>query len=237
MVRREPVGVCAQVTPWNYPLMMAIWKIAPALAAGNTVVLKPSDTTPVSTLLLAEVAAEFLPPGVLNVVCGDRDTGRALVSTRSRRWSRSPARSARAWRSPRPRRPASSASTWSWAARPPRSSSTTPTPTAARGHRGAGYFNAGQDCTAATRVLAEPRSHDDFVDALAGRRAGQTTGGRDDEDATSARSTTPGQLARVRGSSSGCPGTPRCWRAATGSATAATSSPRPSSPGCTRTTR
>ncbi|HKD96729.1 MAG TPA: aldehyde dehydrogenase family protein, partial [Micromonosporaceae bacterium] len=79
-VRREPIGVCAQVTPWNYPLMMAIWKIAPALAAGNTVVLKPSDTTPASTLLLAEVASEFFPAGVFNVVCGDRDTGRALVS-------------------------------------------------------------------------------------------------------------------------------------------------------------
>src|SRR6201989_1769848 len=80
MIRREPIGVCAQVTPWNYPMMMAIWKIAPALAAGNTVVLKPSDTTPVSTLLLAEIAAEFMPPGVLNVICGDRDTGRALVA-------------------------------------------------------------------------------------------------------------------------------------------------------------
>ena len=80
MIRREPVGVCAQVAPWNYPMMMAVWKFAPALAAGNTVVLKPSDTTPVSTLLLAEIAAEFLPPGVLNVICGDRDTGRALVS-------------------------------------------------------------------------------------------------------------------------------------------------------------
>ena len=68
------------MTPWNYPLMMAIWKIGPALAAGNTVVLKPSDTTPASTLLLAELAAEFFPPGVFNVVCGDRDTGRALVS-------------------------------------------------------------------------------------------------------------------------------------------------------------
>ena len=79
-VRREPIGVCAQVTPWNYPLMMAVWKFAPALAAGNTVVLKPSDTTPVSTLLMAEIAAEFLPPGVFNVVCGDRDTGRALVA-------------------------------------------------------------------------------------------------------------------------------------------------------------
>src|SRR6185369_13680047 len=79
-VRREPIGVCGQVTPWNYPFMMAIWKIAPAIAAGNTVVLKPSDTTPASTLLLAEIAAEFLPPGVLNVVCGDRDTGRAVVA-------------------------------------------------------------------------------------------------------------------------------------------------------------
>src|ERR1700709_1061893 len=79
-VRREPIGVVGQVTPWNYPLMMAIWKIAPALAAGNTIVLKPSDTTPASPLLLAEVAAEFSPPGVFNVVCGDRDTGRALVS-------------------------------------------------------------------------------------------------------------------------------------------------------------
>ena len=78
-VRREPIGVVGQVTPWNYPLLMMIWKIAPALAAGNTVVLKPSDTTPASSTLLAEIAQEFLPPGVLNVVCGDRDTGRALV--------------------------------------------------------------------------------------------------------------------------------------------------------------
>ena len=76
-VRREPVGVVGQVTPWNYPLMMMIWKIAPALAAGNTVVLKPSDTTPASSTLLAEICQEFLPPGVLNVVCGDRGTGRA----------------------------------------------------------------------------------------------------------------------------------------------------------------
>src|SRR5689334_5920058 len=79
-VRREPIGVCAQVTPWNYPLLMAVWKIAPALAAGNTVVLKPSDTTPASTILLAEIAAEFLPAGVLNVICGDREAGRALVA-------------------------------------------------------------------------------------------------------------------------------------------------------------
>src|SRR6188472_1644571 len=79
MIRRDPIGVVASIAPWNYPLLMAAWKLAPALAAGNTVVLKPSDTTPVSTLLLAEIAAGFLPPGVLNVVCGDAGTGRALV--------------------------------------------------------------------------------------------------------------------------------------------------------------
>src|SRR5207248_8434998 len=79
-VRREPIGVVAQVSPWNYPLMMAIWKIAPALAAGNTVVLKPAETTPETTVMLAELAAQFLPPGVMNVVCGDRETGRALVA-------------------------------------------------------------------------------------------------------------------------------------------------------------
>jgi betaine-aldehyde dehydrogenase len=78
-VRREPIGVVGQVTPWNYPMMMAVWKFAPAIAAGNAVVLKPSDTTPETTLRLAEIAAEFLPPGVLNVITGDRDTGRALV--------------------------------------------------------------------------------------------------------------------------------------------------------------
>jgi betaine-aldehyde dehydrogenase len=78
-VRREPIGVVGQVTPWNYPLNMAIWKVGPALAAGNTTVLKPSDTTPLTTLLLAEIAAEHLPPGVLNVITGDRSTGARMI--------------------------------------------------------------------------------------------------------------------------------------------------------------
>ena len=79
-VRREPIGVCGAVTPWNYPMMMAVWKWAPALAAGNTMVLKPSDTTPVSTAAAGrDHGRALVPPGVLNVVCGDRDTGRALV--------------------------------------------------------------------------------------------------------------------------------------------------------------
>src|SRR4028119_1802620 len=78
-IRREPVGVCGQVTPWNYPMMMAVWKFAPAIAAGNAIVLKPSDTTPISTVMLAEIASEFLPPGAFNGVCGGRDTGRATA--------------------------------------------------------------------------------------------------------------------------------------------------------------
>lgn len=78
-VRREPIGVCAQVAPWNYPMMMGVWKFAPALAAGNTVVLKPSDTTPASTVLMAEIIGSIVPKGVFNVICGDRDTGRAMV--------------------------------------------------------------------------------------------------------------------------------------------------------------
>ena len=78
-IRREPIGVVGQVTPWNYPMTMAMWKIAPALAAGNTIVLKPSDTTPETTLLLAEVAGEFLPEGTFNVVTGDRNTGRRVI--------------------------------------------------------------------------------------------------------------------------------------------------------------
>jgi betaine-aldehyde dehydrogenase len=103
-IRREPIGVVGQVTPWNYPMMMAVWKIAPALAAGNTVVLKPSDTTPETTLLLAEIASEFLPAGTFNVVTGDRDTGRLVVEHPTPRWSPSPARCARVPRS-RPARP------------------------------------------------------------------------------------------------------------------------------------
>ena len=78
-IRREPIGVCGQVTPWNYPMMMAVWKWAPAIAAGNTVVLKPSDTTPASTVWMANLMNEFLPAGVINVICGERETGAALV--------------------------------------------------------------------------------------------------------------------------------------------------------------
>jgi len=85
MVRREPIGVVGQIAPWNYPLMMAIWKIGPALATGNTIVLKPSELTPLTALRLAELAAEVLPPGVLNVITGDGRPGRRRPGAPSRR--------------------------------------------------------------------------------------------------------------------------------------------------------
>ncbi|WP_425457917.1 gamma-aminobutyraldehyde dehydrogenase [Actinotalea subterranea] len=176
-VRREPIGVVGQVTPWNYPLMMAIWKIAPALAAGNTVVLKPSDTTPASTILLAQVAAEVLPPGVFNVVCGDRDTGRALVEhaipamvsiTGSVRAGMEVAGSAA--------RDVKRVHLELGGKAPVVVFGDADVAAAAEAIAGAGYYNAGQDCTAATRVLVHESVHADFVAALAEQARGTRTG-------------------------------------------------------------
>ncbi|GAA3812100.1 gamma-aminobutyraldehyde dehydrogenase [Cellulomonas soli] len=199
-IRREPVGVVGQVTPWNYPLMMAVWKIAPALAAGNTVVLKPSDTTPASTLLLAEVAAEVLPPGVLNVVCGDRDTGRALVAhprsdmvaiTGSVRAGSQVAEAAsvdvkRVHLELGGKAPVIVFADADLAA-------------AAEGIAAAGYYNAGQDCTAATRVLVQASAHADFVAALAEQARGTRTGMPDDPTVAFGPVNNAHQLERVTG--------------------------------------
>ena len=200
-IRREPIGVVGQVTPWNYPLLMAVWKIAPALAAGNTVVLKPSDTTPETTLRLAEIASEFLPAGALNVITGDRETGRMLVEHRT---------------------PGLVAITGSVRAGAEVAASAAPNVTrvhlelggkapvvvfddadieaAVEGIAIAGYFNAGQDCTAATRVLAAPGIHDDFVAALAEYARGSAPVGLpDDEDALFGPVNNARQLAHVSG--------------------------------------
>lgn len=167
-VRREPIGVVGQVTPWNYPLNMAVWKFAPALAAGNTTVLKPSDTTPTSTLLLAEVAAEFLPPGVLNVITGDRTTGAAMIDHRipqlvsitgSVRAGMEVARAASADLKRVHLELGGKAPVIVFA--------DADIEKAVEGIAVAGYFNAGQDCTAATRVLVHQDVHDEFVAALA----------------------------------------------------------------------
>ena len=198
-VRREPIGVVGQVTPWNYPLMMMVWKIGPALAAGNTIVLKPSDTTPASSVLLAELAQEFLPPGVLNVVTGDRDTGRTLVEhptpqlvaiTGSVRAGSQVAASAASGLKRVHLELGGKA--------PVIVFDDADIEAAAEGIAGAGFFNAGQDCTAATRVLAGPGVHDDFVAALTEQARGTRTGLPDDEVEYGPLNN-PDQLARVTG--------------------------------------
>jgi betaine-aldehyde dehydrogenase len=200
MIRREPVGVCAQVTPWNYPMMMAVWKFAPALAAGNTVVLKPSDTTPVTTLLLAEIAAEFLPPGVLNVVCGNAATGRELVAheipqmvsiTGSVRAGMEVATAAAAGLKRVHLELGGKA--------PVIVFDDADIGRAAAQIAEAGYYNAGQDCTAATRVLAGPRVSADLTDALAERARGTKVGGLDVPDADYGPLNNLAQLQRVQG--------------------------------------
>jgi len=168
-VRREPIGVIGQVTPWNYPMMMAIWKFAPAIAAGNTVVLKPSDTTPVTTIRIAELIAESgaLPPGVFNVICGDRETGRAVVEhpiprmvsiTGSVRAGINVAESAA--------RDLKRSHLELGGKAPVVIFDDADINAAAQWLAVAGYFNAGQDCTAATRMLVHDKVYDQFVAAM-----------------------------------------------------------------------
>jgi len=170
IIRREPVGVVGQVAPWNYPMMMAVWKFAPAIAAGNAVVLKPSDTTPASTIRMAELIAEAgaLPPGVLNVVCGDRDTGRALVEhpipamvsiTGSVRAGMEVAGAAA--------KDVKRVHLELGGKAPVVVFDDADLEAVAEAIAIAGYFNAGQDCTAATRVMAAPGIYSDLVAALA----------------------------------------------------------------------
>jgi betaine-aldehyde dehydrogenase len=199
MIRREPVGVCAQVAPWNYPMMMAVWKFAPAIAAGNSIVLKPSDTTPATTVLLAEIANQFLPAGVFNVVCGDRDTGRTMVAhqtpamvsvTGSVRAGMEVAEAAskslkRVHLELGGKAPVVVFDDADLAAAAAQISMT-------------GYFNAGQDCTAATRVIAGPKVYGDFVEALA-EAAKNTKTGKPQDDVLYGALNNANQLARVSG--------------------------------------
>ena len=203
IVRREPVGVCAQVAPWNYPMMMAVWKFAPALAAGNTVVLKPSDTTPASTVLLAEILGAILPKGVFNVVCGDRDTGRLMVEhpvpamasiTGSVRAGMEVAVSAakdvkRVHLELGGKAPVVVFEDLDSAA----------IAKAVEDISVAGFFNAGQDCTAATRVLVHEAIHDEFTAALAKAASETRTGLPDDEDVLYGPLNNANQLAQVTG--------------------------------------
>jgi betaine-aldehyde dehydrogenase len=198
MIRREPVGVIGQVTPWNYPMMMAVWKWAPAIAAGNTVVLKPSDTTPASTVWMANLMAEFLPAGVFNVVCGERETGAALVNHK---------------------RPDMVSITGSVGAgiqvaesaakqvkrvhlelggkAPVVVFADADLAAAAEAIAIAGYFNAGQDCTAATRVIVQDTVYNDFVALLTEQAKAVAIGAPADEDVFLGPVNNSNQLARV----------------------------------------
>jgi betaine-aldehyde dehydrogenase len=199
-IRREPIGVCAQVTPWNYPMMMAVWKWAPAIAAGNTVVLKPSDTTPVSTVWMAELMQEFLPEGVVNVVVGGRDTGRHLIDheipqfvsiTGSVRAGMEVAQSAskdlkKLHLELGGKAPvvifddANLEAACEWIAV-------------------AGYFNAGQDCTAATRVIVEASAYEDVVTLLSEQAKNNIKVGMPNDDVLVGPVNNANQLARVQG--------------------------------------
>ncbi len=199
-IRREPVGVCGQITPWNYPLMMAVWKWAPALAVGNTTVLKPSEQTPASTVRMAELLADVFPAGVLNVVLGGAGTGRALV-----------------------RHPAVAMVSLTGSTRAGREVARLGAERLARVHlelggnapvvvfgdadpvataeavAGAAFFNAGQDCTAATRVLVERDAHDALVAALADEAAAAVTGDPYDDDTVFGPLVSADHLAKVVG--------------------------------------
>src|SRR5918996_1947409 len=199
-VRREPVGVIGQVTPWNYPMMMAVWKFAPAIAAGNTVVLKPSDTTPVKTVRMAEIMAEFLPPGVFNVICGDRHTGAKLVThdipamasiTGSVRAGREVATAAA--------KDLKRVHLELGGKAPVIVFDDADVEAATTAISEAGYFNAGQDCTAATRVLAGGKVHDDFLAEITNQAKSTKTGPPSDEDVLYGPLNNPTQLERVRG--------------------------------------
>ena len=200
IIRREPVGVCAQVAPWNYPMMMAMWKLAPAIAAGNTIVLKPSDTTPVTTTMLAELAAEHLPPGVFNVVCGDRDTGRMMVNhstpamvsvTGSVRAGTEVAQAASA--------DLKRVHLELGGKAPVVVFDDADIAAAAEAIAVAGYFNSGQDCTAATRVLVHSSIRQDFVDALSQQARDAKVGSPYEEDVLCGPVNNSNQLAHVLG--------------------------------------
>ncbi|MGW0809770.1 gamma-aminobutyraldehyde dehydrogenase [Nonomuraea sp. NPDC002799] len=201
VIRHEPIGVIGQVTPWNYPMMMAVWKIAPALAAGNTIVLKPSDTTPASTLVLADILGSVLPAGVFNVVAGDRETGALVVGhpaasmvaiTGSVGAGMSVARSAaddlkRVHLELGGKAPVVVFEDVKDLAR------------AAADIATAGLYNAGQDCTAACRVLVQESVHDEFVAALTEAAAGTVTGDLSNEEALYGPLNNESQLAKVQG--------------------------------------
>jgi betaine-aldehyde dehydrogenase len=200
-IRREPIGVIGQITPWNYPMVMATWKFAPAIAAGNTVVMKPSDTTPAVTLLLAEIASEFLPKGVFNVVAGDRETGRHMVEdsipqmiaiTGSVRAGMEVAKSAASDLKRVHLELGGKAPVLIFPDADLKRAADTLVEAA--------FYNAGQDCTAATRFLVHESIEQEFLDLFtqAVTKSGKT-GTPDRDDVLFGAINNAAQLERVKG--------------------------------------
>ncbi len=170
MVRRDPIGVVASIAPWNYPLLMAAWKIAPALAAGNTVVIKPSENTPLSLLRLAPILNEVLPEGVINIICGNGpDVGQALIShplvrmislTGDVRTGRAILKAAAGEQIKRTHLELGGKA-------PVIVLKDADLDAVVNTLREASFYNAGQDCTAACRVLADAAIADELTDKLA----------------------------------------------------------------------
>ena len=190
-VRREPIGVCAQVTPWKW---------APAIAAGNAVVLKPSDTTPASTVFMAQIMSEFLPDGVINVICGERETGALLVDhatpamvsiTGSVRAGMEVAGAAA--------KSLKRVHLELGGKAPVVVFNDADLQAAAEGIAIAGFFNAGQDCTAATRVLVQAGVYDEMVKLLADQATNQIAMGMPNTDVLVGPVNNASQFARVNG--------------------------------------
>jgi betaine-aldehyde dehydrogenase len=185
MIRREPVGVIGQIAPWNYPIMMAVWKIGPALATGNTIVLKPAPTTPLSTLRLAEIASEFLPKGVLNVIAGGNEPGAALVEHEGVDMvSLTGSVETGKWIAEHAARTLKRVHLELGGKAPVVVFDDVDLDSVLETIAGTGYYNAGQDCTAATRVLASSAILDDVVNGLAKEADGYVMGDTRSADTT-----------------------------------------------------
>src|SRR3954467_4063546 len=200
IIRREPVGVIGQIAPWNYPLMMAVWKIGPALATGNTIVLKPAPTTPVTTLKLAEIAVEHLPKGVLNVVAGGNDAGAALVEHDDVNMvSLTGSVETGKWIAEHAAKTLKRVHLELGGKAPVIVFDDVDMATAMETIAGTGYYNAGQDCTAATRVLASSAILDDVVNGLAKEADGYVMGDTSSPDTTLGPVNSARQRERVEG--------------------------------------
>src|SRR3989440_6769269 len=201
MIRREPVGVVASIAPWNYPLMMAVWKIGPALAAGNTVILKPSEWTPLSALEMARLAADIFPPGVLNVITGDgepvgaglvRHPGVAMVSLTGDVATGKEVAKAASQTLKRVHLELGGKA-------PALVFDDADLEAVVEGVKIGGYWNSGQDCMAASRVIAGPKIYDELVSGLAGAAGSLKVGDPMSEDTEMGPMISAAQRERVEG--------------------------------------